>query len=347
MALSGKRAASQGTFDKVVKMIDEMVDILAKEQQDDDHKKEYCEASLDTADDKKKVLERTVSDDEAAIADAKESIATLSDEMAALEAGIKDLDKQVATATAQREEEHAEFTDSMASNSAAKKLLGIAKNRLYQFYDPKLHKPAAKRELSSEDRIYENMGGEIATTTPGGIADTGVTMLAQVDTHSQRSDAAPAPPPETWGAYQKKSGESNGVIAMIDLLIADLDKEITEAETSEKDSQADYETMMADSAEKRAADSKSLLEKGSAKADLEGALEDHTSHKADTIKELMATEKYISSLHGECDWLLKYFDARKEARSGEVDSLKKAKAVLSGADYSLLQAKKTAFLRRS
>merc|ERR1719281_2155468 len=101
---------------------------------------------------------------------------------------------------------------------------------------------------------------------------------------------------------------------MIDLLIADLDKEITESETSEKDSQADYETLMADSAEKRAADSKSLLEKGSAKADLEGSLEDHKSHKADTIKELMATEKYISSLHGECDWLLKYFDARKEAR---------------------------------
>merc|ERR1719373_1174898 len=195
--------------------------------------------------------------------------------MAALEAGIKDLDKQVATATAQREEEHADFTDSMASNSAAKKLLGIAKNRLYQFYDPKLHKPAAKRELSSEDRIYENMGGEIATTTPGGIADTGVTVLAQVRAHSQRGEAAPAPPPETWGAYQKKSGESNGVIAMIDLLIKDLDKEMTEAETSEKDAQADYETMMADSADKRTADSKSLQEKSTAKAELEGSLEDH------------------------------------------------------------------------
>merc|ERR1719373_314481 len=164
--------------------------------------------------------------------------------MAALEAGIKDLDKQVATATAQREEEHAEFTDSMASNSAAKKLLGIAKNRLYQFYDPKMHKPAAKRELSSEDRIYENMGGEIATTTPGGIADTGVTVLAQVHAHSQRSEAAPAPPPEAWGAYQKKSGESTGVIAMIDILIKDLDKEMTESEASEKDAQADYVTMM-------------------------------------------------------------------------------------------------------
>ena len=30
---------------------------------------------------------------------------------------------------------------------------------------------------------------------------------------------------------------------------------------------------------------------------------------------------------------------RKEARAGEIDALKKAKAVLSGADYSLLQVK--------
>merc|ERR1719266_2337161 len=111
------------------------------------------------------------------------------------------------------------------------------------------------------------MGGEIATTTPGGIAGTGVTELAQVHAHTQRSDAAPAPPPETWGAYQKKSGESNGVIAMMDLLVKDLDKEMTEAETSEKDAQADYEVLMSDSKAKRQADSKLLKEKEAAKAE--------------------------------------------------------------------------------
>merc|ERR1719189_1315751 len=129
---------------------------------------------------------------------------------------------------------------------------------------------------------------------------------------------------------------------MIDLLIKDLQKEMTEAETQEKDSQADYEQLMKDSADKRTIDSKSLTAKGSAKADEEAALQERTLARADGAKELMATEKYISSLHGECDWLLQYFDARKEARAGEVDSLKKAKAVLSGADYSLLQTKRSA-----
>merc|ERR1712151_1191811 len=137
--------------------------------------------------------------------------------------------------------------------------------------------------------------------------------------------------------YSTKSEENTGVIAMIDLLIADLSKEMTEAETDEKNSQADYETMMKDSAEKRTTDSKALSAKGSTKADTESALQDTSAHMADETKELMATEKYVASLHADCDWLLQYFDARKEARTGEIDSLKKAKAVLSGADYSLLQ----------
>merc|ERR1712204_4003 len=138
-----------------------------------------------------------------------------------------------------------------------------------------------------------------------------------------------------------------GVMAMIDLLIADLDKEMTEAETTEKDAQADYETAMKDAADKRTADSKLLSEKESIKAETEVDLEAKTEDKAAASAELMSTMKYIASLHAECDWLLKYFDVRKEARASEIDALGKAKAVLSGADYSLLQTRAQKFLRRS
>merc|ERR1719310_539591 len=132
---------------------------------------------------------------------------------------------------------------------------------------------------------------------------------------------------------------------MIDLLIKDLDKEMTEAEAEEKDAQADYEQLMSDSAEKRAADSKSLAEQEAAKADAEAALQQQGADKKAAEKELGATLQYIHSLHNECDWLLKYFEARKEARASEVDSLGKAKAVLSGADYSLVQTGSSKSLR--
>mmetsp|Transcript_118869 Transcript_118869/g.233479 ORF Transcript_118869/g.233479 Transcript_118869/m.233479 type:complete len:717 (+) Transcript_118869:46-2196(+) len=335
LALSGKK----GGFGKVLAMIDEMVENLKAEQKDDDQKQQYCNTQFDQSDDKRKQLEQSIKDSETAIDEMEGAIKTLAEEMAALEAGIKKLDKAVAEATEQRQNENVDYKSLMASNGAAKELLHFAKNRLNKFYNPKLYKAPPKVELSSEDRIYANNGGEITTAAPGGIAGTGIAVLAQIAEHRTLQTDAPAPPPETWGAYAKKSEEGNGVIAMIDLLVKDLDKEMMEAATSEKEAQADYETMMSDSAAKRATDTKALTEKGAAKADMESDLEGHTTDKKTAGSELMAAMKYAQSLHAECDWLMQYYDVRKTARADEVDSLHKAKAVLNGADFALVQTR--------
>merc|ERR1719389_1340876 len=133
LAIKGKKIG----FEKVIKMIDEMVATLKQEQLDDDHKKEYCAAQFDIADDKKKGLERGVADLETVIEETKEGISTTKSEIEALEDSIKALDKSVAEATEQRKEENEDFTELMASDSAAKELLGFAKNRLNKFYNPK------------------------------------------------------------------------------------------------------------------------------------------------------------------------------------------------------------------
>merc|ERR1719269_540098 len=101
---------------------------------------------------------------------------------------------------------------------------------------------------------------------------------------------------------------------------------------------------MKDSAEKRASDSKSVADKSKAKAETEADLEANTEEKGATTKTLMATLEHIQALHAECDWLLQYFQVRKEARAGEIESLKTAKSVLSGADFALLE---TGVSRRS
>merc|ERR1719181_140904 len=314
-------------FEKIIKMVDDLVRDLKAEQGVDNDKKAYCVAEFDKAEDKKKGLELDISDLEKAIADGDESISTLASEIKALEAGIKALDKSVAEATETRKSEHDDYVETLAGNTAAKDLLNFAKNRLNKFYNPKLYKAPPKRELTEEDRITVNMGGTLApTAAPGGIAGTGVTVLAQTSARKE---------------------ESTGVIAMIDLLVKDLDKEMTEAETEEKDTQADYEEMMKDSAEKRSNDAKALENKESAKADMEESLQKSKEAKTAAKKELGATLQYIHSLHSECDWLIQYFDVRKEARTSEIDSLGKAKAVLSGADFSLVQTKTQRFLMRA
>merc|ERR1719272_2938147 len=120
-------------------------------------------------------------------------------------------------------------------------------------------------------------------------------------------------------------------------MIADLDKEMQTAEIDEKNAQSEYEGFMKDSADKRASDSKAITDKEAAKAELETALSTGNGDHQGKVAELMATEETLSGVHAECDWLMENFDARKAAREGEVESLKKAKAVLSGADFSLLQ----------
>jgi len=325
MSLRGRKVS----FDKVTKMIDEMLAVLKVEQQDDDEKKEYCETELDKLEDKKKILDKKEADINTAIEDAKESIATLTSEIKALADGIKALDKSVKEAAEQRKEEHEDYQQLMQSDSTAKQVLEFAKNRLNKFYNPKQYKAPPKRELTDDERVTLNMGGTLAPTdAPGGIAGTGIgfaQLLMQKD--------APPPPPEAVGAYKKKTEEGGGVIAMIDMLISDLDKEMNEAEQTEKEAQADYEQMTDDSAEKRTNDSKSLEDKEAAKADMEETLNNNEDKKARNVKELYANYKVTQSVKAECDFILKTFDIRKDARANEMDALSKAKAVLSGADY--------------
>eukprot|EP00927_Polykrikos_kofoidii_P059799 TRINITY_DN54929_c0_g1_i1.p1 TRINITY_DN54929_c0_g1~~TRINITY_DN54929_c0_g1_i1.p1 ORF type:complete len:736 (+),score=180.37 TRINITY_DN54929_c0_g1_i1:75-2282(+) len=292
-------------FEKVIRMIDTMVKELKQEQIDDDNKKEYCGHKLDTTDDAKKKLEQDLSDSETEIADIESDLANLVAEIKSLNRGIQDLDQSVAAATEQRKKEHASYLEIVSFNREATELLEFARGRLHKFYNSALQRP-----LESADRL---------------------SLISR-----RGNGAAPPPPPEAVGPYSK-SKEGTNVISMIDSLIKDLAKEKVEAEAEERNAQAAFEGTMRDVAEKRAADSKNQAHKVSAKADLEGLLVDRKSARTSAVRELSATTEILGSLHAECDWMLKYFDVRKEARASEVEALGNAKAVLSGAQYSLSQ----------
>merc|ERR1719231_454601 len=88
---------------------------------------------------------------------------------------------------------------------------------------------------------------------------------------------------------------------MINLLIRDLDKEMTEAKTQEEASQKEYEGLMADSAEKRADDVRSITLKDSAKANAQELLVKEQGDAQSQTQMMMATKKYEQQLHAECD----------------------------------------------
>merc|ERR1719410_567624 len=214
----------------------------------------------------------------------------------------------------------------MTANVAAKRVLEIAANRLAKFYTPKLY-VAPTVDMSEEQRIAVNFGVEEAPPAP---------EFVQVSSHVA-SSAAPPPPPETWDAYQKQSQGHGGVVALINMLKADLEKEINESKVEEKGAQADYESFVADSASKRTSDVKALGNKESVKAELEASIQKLTDDEKSTKAEAYVKAETLHDLHVECDWLLSNFKVRESARASEAEALKNAKAVLAGADYSLVQ----------
>jgi len=50
-----------------------------------------------------------------------------------------------------------------------------------------------------------------------------------------------------------------------------------------------------------------------------------------TMAELQSLDQTNADLHGSCDYVLKNFDVRQQARAAEMDALAEAKAILSGA----------------
>eukprot|EP00929_Paragymnodinium_shiwhaense_P083485 TRINITY_DN4451_c0_g2_i1.p1 TRINITY_DN4451_c0_g2~~TRINITY_DN4451_c0_g2_i1.p1 ORF type:complete len:711 (-),score=326.65 TRINITY_DN4451_c0_g2_i1:225-2357(-) len=328
MALKGEN----GGFDKVSTKIDELLAVLSREQQEDDKKKQFCNSEIDKSEDQQKVDERTIKDREAVIADAADSLATVTDEIQQLMAGIQELDAEAAEQTQLRKEKHEQIVQKLAENNAAISLIEIAKNRLAKFYSPKLYKAPPKRELSQMDRINVNMGGTAPPTpAPGGIAGTGISAASflQVEQENNALPEAPEAPP----SYEKKSEEQGGVLAMLEILRGDLAKEVTQLEIQDSQAQTDYEEFLADSSKKREIDSQVIQDKEADKAGLEETLVQLRGDLRVDQTALMNTVQELASLHKDCDWLLENHDVRKEARESEGDSLKKAKAVLAGADY--------------
>jgi chromosome segregation ATPase len=301
-----------------------MVALLGKEQEDDDKKKEYCESAIDKAEDEIKTLKGHIGDLAAAIEETKESMGSVTDDIKALTDGIVSLDRNVAAATEQRKKEHAEYQKTMQQNNAAVELVEVAKNRMQKFYNPKLYKPPP------------------ATPAPALLEDFPTFLQVQARTHLRQPAFS-----QTMESYSKASEEAGGVLAMMDMMKADIEKENQELDFEEKDSQTEYEAMIKESAAKRATDKKNIQSKEAAKAGLEETLLKQQKEKKSRTDEKNEAAKYLADLMGDCTWLQDNYDTRKEARANEIEALKKAKAVLSGADYSLIQTSMHRHLRKA
>merc|ERR1719405_243706 len=157
--LSSALKSKSVDFSKISAQIDGMIDVLGKEQDDDDKQKVFCDEEFTKSAAEKKETEEKLASLAASIEEMSATVATLKSEIETLSAEIAALDKAVAEATEQRKEEHGAFLQMQAENQAATQLVEAAKNKLYKFYNPTMYKAPERRELTEEEKILVSTGG--------------------------------------------------------------------------------------------------------------------------------------------------------------------------------------------
>ena len=136
----------------------------------------------------------------------------------------------------------------------------------------------------------------------------------------------------------KKNGASAGVVMLLKQIMEDAKKAEEAAIKSEKDSESTYEAVQKDTKAAVAARKVDTTDKTSVKAKAEGDLVQTKESISGVTGEITTLLQTRDQLHMTCDFLAQNFELRKEARSQEIESLKEAKAVLSGSKLGFLQA---------
>eukprot|EP00928_Gymnodinium_smaydae_P047684 TRINITY_DN31837_c0_g1_i1.p1 TRINITY_DN31837_c0_g1~~TRINITY_DN31837_c0_g1_i1.p1 ORF type:complete len:753 (-),score=309.39 TRINITY_DN31837_c0_g1_i1:57-2234(-) len=285
-------------FEKVKAAMDKMMAELKKQQQEEYEKNDFCKAAIDKNEDEIKVAEQEKADLNAKHLEVSNDIEVIEDTMAKLKADVEAMEIGLKQAGEARKAENGVFQTSIADQRATMNILHKALERLKMFYEKK---------------------------------DSAEASLVQVRAHAEPGAAAPPPPP-TPKDYSK-SASAGGVLQLIAEIITDAEATEKEMEMSEQKAQEAYAALVRDSTASIEADRAAIAQKESEHAEARGV-------KSETQEAQLANEQQLGKLndllgarHAECDWVMKYFDVRQQARGEEMEAIENAKAILSGADF--------------
>jgi len=286
---------AENVFEVVLNEIDKMLSVIVKEGKADKENLDWCND------------ERTENDQ--ALADRNDEIATLRGEInqldnlindpeSGLKAQIKNTETSLAeniesqkTQTKERRDANALYQEDARNLVAAQTILKKAIKVLRKYYD----------EL--EKRIAEKEGAFL-----------------------QEDPVAP----ETFGTYTGQSSKGGDAIKMLEFILEESEKEEHEAHSDEESAQAMYEDNMKSLKEQEAADEQSLAELQTSLAKKEEELVMKNKELKATIKERDAIEKYLLDIKPGCDFITTNFDQRETNRATETAALEKAKTLIKG-----------------
>jgi len=156
------------------------------------------------------------------------------------------------------------------------------------------------------------------------------TKLVQVKSHA-------APPPKPSGPEAvgyEKSASSGGVLGLLSMIIADAGRTIDEMRGSEQASQADYAANVAATTGSIEAGREAIAEKEKQLAQAKGEHSETEEAQLANDQSLSSLGELLTGIHGQCDFVIKYFDIRQKSRAEEMDAIGEAKSILSGANFA-------------
>merc|ERR1719261_228168 len=293
---------ARGHFDKIVEEVMKMVSDLHEEADEDLKTKETCEADRMSNTKTAKKMAQSMDDETALINRKKADIEAMQKEIAGIVAHIKELKLQLEEAMIQRTKENVEYKAAKADDEAASVLIGKSKDVLEKFY-----------------------------------ADNGL-ALAQTRVAQRQPEVvageAPPPPPTTWAdPYGGNKGSTNGIISLLEMVKADVEKDIKTATAAEDKAKSDYDTFKTDTEAliKSLEGEKTSLE--GEVGDAETAIVDAKATRKDKKKVLDDTMAFLRSIASSCDYMAVNFELRKANREAEIDGLIEAGTSLEGGAF--------------
>jgi len=283
-------------FGKVKETIQEMVDNLTKEKEEEIKHRDFCIAEFNNNERMTASKDRDQADLEAKVDDLTMQIDELAKAIEVLTKEIAELYKQIKRAGENREKENAEFQPVVADQKATQKLLKGALNVLKDFYE----------------------------------------KAALLQKNGQKAPEAAGPPPPAGFKNYQKNKSSGGVMGMIEDCIQDSKEMEAEAMRGEEDAQKAYEDFTKDSNDSIEAKTKDRMNKREVKAKAEVEKVEAETELEAVIGELKMLANAKADLHKSCDYTMKNFDLRQSTRGDEIDSLKEAIAIFSGASFGAL-----------
>jgi len=139
--------------------------------------------------------------------------------------------------------------------------------------------------------------------------------------------------PAHFKSYEKSSS-SGGLMGMMNDIINDSKGLEAEAMQAEEDAQKAYEIFVKDTNEATTEKTADRINKLEVKGKVEAEKAEKTVQRDETVDALDQLKSELHDLHIECDYLLKNYDIRTEARDEEIEALKQAVALFSGASFS-------------